>query len=288
MEDYKPRRSILFMPAANKRALEKAKTLGCDGIIFDLEDAVAPEMKETARERAIAAVASGAYGTRELIIRINGLETDWGVSDVHAAAAAKPHAILVPKVENAETIQRVVSVLREAGAEQTTIWAMLETPMAYLRAAEIAAASDRLSCFVVGTNDLVKDLRAQHTKDREPVLTALGIAMLTARAYGLTVLDGVYNDFHNLDGFWFECKQAARMGFDGKTLIHPAQIDSANEAFGPNAEDVLYAERIIAAYHAAKKEGKGVAVLDGKMIEDLHVTDARRTVAIAAAIACGI
>ncbi len=288
MTEYRPRRSMLFMPARNERALVKAKSLSCDGVILDLEDAVAPAMKEHARDRAVEAVKSGGYGDRELVVRVNGLDTEWWQDDVLGVASVKPAAILIPKVESAETVRVVSALIDEAGAKDTTVWAMLETPLAYLRAEEIASSSERLSCFVVGTNDLVKDLRAQHTKTREPVITALGIAMLTARAYGLNILDGVYNDFRNSDGFWDECLQARDMGFDGKTLIHPSQIDSANEVFGPSDDDVLYAEKLIAAFHEAKSVSKGVAVLDGKMIEDLHVEEARRTLAIAAAIACGI
>ncbi|MEX0297458.1 MAG: CoA ester lyase [Kordiimonas sp.] len=288
MSEYRPRRSMLFMPADNERALAKAKSLSCDGVILDLEDAVAPAMKAHARDKAVEAVKSGGYAHRELIVRVNGLDTEWWQDDVRSVAAAKPSAILIPKVDSAETVHTVSELIEETGAKDTAVWAMLETPMAYLRAEEIAASSERLSCFVVGTNDLVKDLRAQHTKTREPVITALGLAVLTARAYGLTILDGVYNDFRNSDGFWDECLQARDMGFDGKTLIHPTQIDGANEAFGPGDDDVVYAEKLIAAFHEAKSEGKGVAVLDGKMIEDLHVEEARRTLAIAAAIACGI
>lgn len=288
MTEYRPRRSMLFMPADNERALAKAKSLSCDGVILDLEDAVAPTMKAHARDKAVEAVKSGGYAHRELIVRVNGLDTEWWQDDVRSVAAVKPSAILIPKVDSSETVHTVSELIEETGAKDTAVWAMLETPMAYLRAEEIAASSERLSCFVVGTNDLVKDLRAQHTKTREPVITALGLAMLTARAYGLTILDGVYNDFRNSDGFWDECLQARDMGFDGKTLIHPTQIDGANEAFGPSDDDVVYAEKLIAAFHEAKSEGKGVAVLDGKMIEDLHVEEARRTLAIAAAIACGI
>ena len=286
MTEYRPRRSVLFMPAVNERALEKAKTLPCDGVVFDLEDAVAPAMKSFAREKAADAVLSGEYGYRELVIRVNGLDTEWWQEDVFAAAKAKPDAILIPKVESREPLEKVTEILEIEGADTTSVWAMLETPKAYLRAEEIARATERLTCFVVGTNDLVKDLRAVHTKNREPVMTALGIAVLTARAYGLNILDGVYNDFRNLDDFLDECGQARQLGFDGKTLIHPAQIDIANEAFGPTDDDVRYAEKIIAAFHAAKSAGQGVAVLDGKMVEDLHVQEAKRTVAIAAAIAC--
>ena len=273
------------MPAANERALEKAKTLACDAIIFDLEDAVAPAMKGDARDKAAAAVASGAYGRRERILRINGLETAWWKEDVLAAAGARPDAVLIPKVESAAAIQQVAAVMDAAGASSIKIWAMLETPMAYLRAEEIAAASDKVTCFVIGTNDLVKDLHAKHTKNREPVITALGMAMLVARAYKLTILDGVYNDFRNTEGLAVECQQAADMGFDGKTLIHPAQIDIANDVFAPDEGAIRQAEKLIAAFDEAKAEGKGVAVLDGKMVEDLHVAEARRTLAIAKAIA---
>ncbi|MBV1900231.1 MAG: CoA ester lyase, partial [Kordiimonadaceae bacterium] len=250
-----PRRSVLFMPAANERALEKAKTLACDAIIFDLEDAVAPAMKGDARDKAAAAVASGAYGRRERILRINGLETAWWKEDVLAAAGARPDAVLIPKVESAAAIQQVAAVMDAAGASSIKIWAMLETPMAYLRAEEIAAASDKVTCFVIGTNDLVKDLHAKHTKNREPVITALGMAMLVARAYKLTILDGVYNDFRNTEGLAVECQQAADMGFDGKTLIHPAQIDIANDVFAPDEGAIRQAEKLIAAFDEAKAEG---------------------------------
>ena len=272
------------MPAANERALEKAKSLPCDSVIFDLEDAVAPEAKAAARAKASQAVADGGYGKRELVIRINGLDTSWWQDDVKAAAAVKPAAVLVPKVESAEAINQVAEMLDECGAQHTKIWAMLETPMAYLRAEEIAKVSDKLTCFVIGTNDLVKDLHASHTKTREPVITALGMAMLVARAYGISILDGVYNDFRNTDGLLAECQQAADMGFDGKTLIHPSQIEVANEVFAPSETAISNAERLIAAFDVAKADRKGVAVLDGRMIEDLHVEEARRTLAIASAI----
>jgi len=282
----RPRRSMLFMPASNARALEKAKGLPADGLIFDLEDAVAPEAKAEARTQAAAAVASGDYGGRDLVVRINGLDTDWWRDDLKAVVPNHPFAILIPKVESPDAIHRVEEEITWHSAHpDMEIWAMIETPKGFLNAGEIATASDRLTTWVVGTNDLVKDLRARHTRDRLPVITALGLALLHARANDLTILDGVYSNFRDEEGFAFECGQAKELGFDGKTLIHPAQVDVANTVFAPSEDELEHARRMLAAFEEAKAEGKGVAVLDGRMIEELHLIEARRMVAMAEAIA---
>jgi len=284
MTGFRPRRSMLFMPGSNARALEKARSLPCDGVIFDLEDAVAPDAKNTAREQVVAAVRAGGYGRRELIVRINGLDTPWWRSDIEAIAGLGIDAVLVPKVEDARVFAQVEEELVWHGGQKMALWAMLETPRAFLHAETIATATERLECLVIGTNDLVKDLHGQHTRDRQPVMTALGLALLVARTYGLVALDSVYNDFKDSAGFNAECKQGRAMGFDGKTLIHPSQIEGANTAFGPSEAELAEAARIIDAFSAAKAEDKGVAVLDGRMIEDLHVKQARRLLAMAEAI----
>ncbi|TNE62495.1 MAG: CoA ester lyase [Alphaproteobacteria bacterium] len=280
---------MLFMPASNARALEKARDLPCDGVIFDLEDAVAPDAKAVAREQAAAAVAARAYGARETVIRINGLDTPWWRDDLKAAVAAGPDAILLPKVEGGDVFHRIEEELAWLGPGANAglkVWIMMETPLGFLNAREIVAASDRLDCVVIGTNDLVKDLRGRHTRERLPVITALGLALLAVRTKpGLTVLDGVYSNFRNVDGFRAEALQARDMGFDGKTLIHPAQIEAANSVFGADDGEIDEARRMIAAFDQAAAEGKGVAVLDGRMIEELHVAEARRLVAMAEAIA---
>lgn len=286
MAEMSLRRSMLFMPASNTRALEKAKGLPADGLIFDLEDAVAPGAKEDARKLAAEAVASGDYGPRDLVVRINGLDTPWWRDDLKAVVPAQPFAILVPKVEDPDDIQKVEEEMSwHTTQRDAEIWAMIETPKGFLRAGDIAGASDRMTTWVVGTNDLVKDLRASHTKDRQPVITALGLALLHARANGLTILDGVYSNFRDTEGFAYECGQARALGFDGKTLIHPGQIDSANSIFGPSEGELQEARRMLEAFDDTKAEGKGVAVLDGRMIEELHLEEARRMVAMAEAIA---
>jgi citrate lyase subunit beta/citryl-CoA lyase len=281
----RPRRSVLYMPGANTRALEKARTLAADALIFDLEDAVAPDAKETARGNVVAAARSKAYGRREIAIRCNGLSTPWGRQDVAAIATSGADAILVPKVESAADVARIVSLLDSAGAPATmAVWAMMETPMGVLRAGEIAASHGRLQVFVMGTNDLVKDMRARHTPARLPMLTALGLGMLAARAHGLAILDGVYNDIQDADGFREACRQGLELGFDGKTLIHPTQVEPCNEIFAPSAAELGMAGRIVAAFKAAQAEGKGVVTVDGRMIENLHVEQAERALALAAAI----
>jgi citrate lyase subunit beta/citryl-CoA lyase len=281
----RPRRSVLYMPGANTRALEKARSLPADALIFDLEDAVAPDAKEAARTNVVAAAWSKAYGKREIAIRCNGLGTAWGQADVEAIATSGADAILVPKVESAAEVTHVVSLLDAAGAPQTmAVWAMMETPKGILRAEEIAGSHPRLALFVMGTNDLVKDMRARHTPARLPLLSALGLGMLAARAHGLTILDGVYNDIQDAAGFRAVCQQGLEMGFDGKTLIHPSQVEPCNEIFAPSRAELEMASKIVAAFRQAQAEGKGVVTVDGRMIENLHVEQAERALALAAAI----
>lgn len=286
MQSFRPCRSMLFMPASNERALEKARTLPSDGVIFDLEDAVAPGAKADARKLAADALTSGAYGQRLRVLRINGLDTNWWRDDLAAASAAKPDAILIPKVDSPDILERVEEEMAWLGGfDSVALWSMIETPKAFLRLEALAEATDRQTTWVIGTNDLVKDLRAAHTKDRMPVMMALSNALLVARAYGLTILDGVYGNFRDDGGFVAECRQAKDMGFDGKTLIHPSQIEGANSVFAPSEEEVALARSMIAAFDEAKAMGKGVAVLDGRMVEELHVQTAREQVAMAEAIA---
>jgi citrate lyase subunit beta/citryl-CoA lyase len=281
----RPRRSVLYMPGANTRALEKARSLPADALIFDLEDAVAPDAKEAARTNVVAAAWSKAYGKREIAIRCNGLGTAWGQADVEAIATSGADAILVPKVESAAEVTHVVSLLDAAGAPQTmAVWAMMETPKGILRAEEIAGSHPRLALFVMGTNDLVKDMGARHTPARLPLLSALGLGMLAARAHGLTILDGVYNDIQDAAGFRAVCQQGLEMGFDGKTLIHPSQVEPCNEVFAPSRAELEMASKIVAAFRQAQAEGKGVVTVDGRMIENLHVEQAERALALAAAI----
>lgn len=281
----RPRRSVLFMPGSNARALEKAKTIDADVLVFDLEDAVAPDAKDEARSLVAKALASSDYGHRELVVRINAVGTEWWRGDLAAVGPHHPAAILLPKMESADTLERVSDELVwHASDHDAAFWVMLETPRGFLRAEEIAQSHDRLTTFVIGTNDLVKDLRARHVPGRQPVLHALSQALLVARAYGLNVLDGVYSNFRDEEGFKTECQQSRDMGFDGKTLIHPSQVEPANTAFSPTEGELEEAQRMLAAFEAAQDEGKGVAVLDGRMIEELHLAEARRMVAMAAAL----
>ena len=281
----RPRRSVLYMPGSKERALEKAKTLPADALILDLEDAVAPDEKVNARQLVAEAVKNGGYGERELIIRINGLDTEWGPDDLAAACAAAPHAILLPKVESAAMVRDIEQQMLNHGAQPgTLLWAMMETPLGMLNAAEIAAATPRLGCFILGTNDLVKDLNAEHTPAREPVITALGLSMLAAKAHGLAIIDGVYNAFKDEDGLRESCLQGRAMGFDGKTLIHPAQIEPCNAIFSPDEAALDLARRQVEAYREATEKGEGVAVVDGKIVENLHVETANRLLAKADAI----
>lgn len=282
----RPRRSVLFMPASNARALEKARSLPADGLIFDLEDAVAPEAKQAARGGVVRALASGSYGRRELLVRVNAPTTEWGHGDLTAAAGMPIDAVLLPKVESADAVRQAEAVLVGAGApERLSIWCMIETPRGVLRAEEIASASSRIGGLVMGTSDLTKDLRAQHTSDRQPLLTSFGLCLLAARAWGLAILDGVHLDLADDAGFFAACRQGRELGFDGKTLIHPKTIATANTVFAPSAEDVAWSRRVIAAHAAALASGKGIVVVDGKLVENLHVRSAHETVALAEAIA---
>lgn len=281
----RPRRSVLYMPGSNPRALDKARNLPADGLIFDLEDAVAPDAKATARDQIAAALKEGGYGHRETIVRVNGLATPWGHDDLAAAATSGADAILLPKVESADSVRQALAVLDQAGGPDTLpLWAMMETARGMLHAEEIAAASPRLEGFVMGTSDLAKELHAAHTPLRLPMITALGLCMLAGRAFGLTLLDGVHLDLGDDEGYATSCRQGLELGFDGKTLIHPKQIDAANRIFAPDEAAILKAEKIIAAHEAATAEGQGVVVVDGRLVENLHVEEARREVALAAAI----
>ncbi|SFO16141.1 HpcH/HpaI aldolase/citrate lyase family protein [Amycolatopsis rubida] len=283
MTELRPRRSVLYMPGANERALEKAKTLPADALILDLEDAVAPDAKEAARERVCAAV--GTYGSREVTIRVNGLDTEWHDADLRAAAAAGPAAVVVPKVNSAAEVHNIERALELGGApEHTKIWAMVETPVAMLHAEEIAGASERLTVLVMGTNDLAKELHAEFVPGRAPLLSGLSLCLLAARATGKVILDGVYNDVKDADGFEAECSQGRQYGFDGKTLIHPSQVEPCNRIFAPSAEEIDRSRRIIVAFEEASAEGRGVVTVDGRMIENLHVENARRVLALAEAI----
>lgn len=282
----RPRRSVLYMPGSNPRALEKAKTLPADGYIFDLEDAVAPDSKDLARQQVCAAVTAGGYGPRELVIRVNGLDTPWAQADILAASKAGPDAILLPKVESPDQVQALAKMMADAGApDKTEIWVMMETPRAMFRTLEIAGAHPKLSCFVMGTSDLVKDLHAHHTPLRTPVITSLSLCLLAARAEGLAILDGVYADLKDETGFAQSCRQGVELGFDGKTLVHPNQVAPANRSFAPDDEEVDFSRRIITAYAEAEAQGKGIVVVDNKMIEALHVENAKRLVGLADAIA---
>src|SRR5499426_1553859 len=285
----RPRRSVLYMPGSNARAIEKARTLPADAVILDLEDSVAPEGKIAARTQVSDAVAAGGFGAREVVVRINALDTQWWLDDLNAVAKAKPDAVLVPKVSNPGHLEDVAERLVDISADQKIrIWAMMETPLAMLNARDIAtSASDvetRLAAFVMGTNDLAKDTRAKIMPGRAAMLPWLMSCVAAARAFGLDILDGVYNDLGNAEGFARECGEARDMGFDGKTLIHPNQIDACNAAFSPSADDVAQAQKTIAAFDLPENKNKGVVAIDGRMVERLHAEMARRTVAIAQAI----
>jgi citrate lyase subunit beta / citryl-CoA lyase len=286
----RPRRSVLYMPGSNARAIEKAKTLPADGVILDLEDSVAPETKEAARKQVTDAVKAGGFGAREIFIRVNGVDTPWHADDLAAAAHAAPDAILIPKVSKPDTLELIGRRLLDmAAGHKTRVWAMIETPLAIFNILSIArAASDsetRLSGFVMGTNDLAKDTRARLVPGRAPMLPWLAMCVAAARIYGVEILDGVYNDIGNSDGFAKECAQGVELGFDGKTLIHPSQIEPCNLAFSPSPAEVEQARKMIAAFDLPENKGKGVVSIEGRMVERLHADMARRTVAIAAAIA---
>ena len=282
---YRPRRSCLYMPASNTRALEKAKTLAADTIIFDLEDAVAPDAKEEARANACAALQSGDYGKRELVVRINATDTPWFAQDLKQACLAKADAVLVPKILSADDIIQISALMDECDAAlNTKLWAMIEMPLAILNLAEIAAlgAHQRLTGFVMGFNDLAKEMHADH--DRAVFGSVMTQTVIAARAYGLDVIDSVYNDFSDPDGLEAECLEAKKLGFDGKSLIHPAQIETPNWVFAPHAKEITEAEAIIAAFKDPVNAGKGVIVVDGKMTELLHLKQAKQLVETAAAI----
>jgi citrate lyase subunit beta/citryl-CoA lyase len=284
VSDYRPRRSVLYMPASNERALEKAKSIPCDALILDLEDAVAPDAKPAARDAACAAAASGDYGRREVTIRVNGVDTEWHADDLVAACGAGPDGIVVPKVESADAVRALADAMAAHGAPgHTALWAMVETPRAMLHAEEIAGASDRLTVLVMGTNDLAKELYAEHVPGRAPLLTGLSLALLAARATGKAIVDGVYNDVRDTEGFLAECRQGRQLGFDGKTLVHPGQVDGANAAFAPDEQAVEDARGIVRAWQDGR--GTGVVTYQGRMVEALHVERARRTLAIHEAIA---
>lgn len=283
MTAIRPRRSVLYMPGSNARALEKARGLPADALILDLEDAVAPDAKDLARGQVCAAVRAG-FGKREVIIRVNGLSTPWGAADLEAAVAAAPDAILVPKISTAADINAVTERM-VAAPEKTAIWAMIETPLSILNLKEIAGAGGRLACFVMGTNDLIKEFGGLHTQDRMNLATPLSLAVAAARAFGLIVIDGVYNDIQNEAGFATICEQGRAFGFDGKTLIHPSQVPACNAAFAPSEKEIEDARKVIAAFELPENQGKGAIKVDGRMVELLHAEIARRTVALADAIA---
>ena len=281
----RPRRSVLYMPGANARALDKARTLDADALILDLEDAVAPDAKAQARAQVAAALREGGYGRRECIVRVNALDTPWGMDDVRAVAQAGADAVLLPKVESPAQLAALAQALDAAGAPvDLPLWAMAETPLGFLRLDAIAGGHARLAAIVVGTSDLVKDLHARHTPSRDETLLARSLAVMAARAHGLAVLDGVHLDLNDDAGLQDACRQGRDQGFDGKTLIHPRQIAAANAAFAPTAEELDTARKRLDAWRAAQAEGKGVAVVDGALVENLHASEAERVLALAAAI----
>ncbi|MBX3510966.1 MAG: CoA ester lyase [Hyphomonadaceae bacterium] len=288
MSTIRPRRSCLYMPGANAKALEKAKTLAADVLLLDLEDSVAPEAKEAAREQVAGAVKAGGYGKREVVVRVNALATPWGGDDIRAACAAGPDGILAPKVESAADVAALDQALSAAGlSRDAALWVMIETPRAIFNLAEIAAAArnTRLAVFVMGLNDLAKDTRAKLLPGRSAFFYALGLGVAAARSAGLTAIDGVFNDIADTGGFEAECRQGLEFGFDGKTLIHPSQIEAANAVFAPSEEEVVRARAVIAAFALPENAGKGVIKVDGRMTELLHLVEARRIVAVAEAIA---
>jgi citrate lyase subunit beta/citryl-CoA lyase len=284
----RPRRSVLYMPGSNTRAMQKGRELPADGLILDLEDSVAPEAKTEARALIAAALEEGGYGNREICVRANAFDSEWGRDDVAAIARMKCHAVVLPKVESAAMILEAVTIMEKAGAPaDMAIWCMMETPLGILNAREIAFAHPRVGCLVMGTSDLAKDLNCRHTPDRLPFLYSLEQCILAARAVGIAVLDGVHLDLSDDAGFRASCEQGRDLGMDGKTLIHPKTIDAANEVFAPSDAEVAWARKIIDAHAEAAKEGKGLVVVDGKLIENLHVAGAKRLLALADAIAAG-
>ncbi|WP_340644543.1 CoA ester lyase [Phenylobacterium sp.] len=279
----RPRRSALYMPAANARAIEKARDLACDVVILDLEDAVAPDAKDVARQQAVEAVKAGGFGRREVVIRVNGLDTPWGADDLAAASAARPAAILAPKVSSPIDVAAYDAAL----SGDTRLWVMIETCAALFALDAIAACagSSRLEAFVIGTNDLAKEMRCRLTVDRAPLVAPLSLSVAAARAHGLTILDGVYNGIEDEDGLARQCAQGSEFGFDGKTLIHPKQIEAANSAFSPAPDEVHWARIIVAAFDSPENNSKGVLRVEGRMVERLHLAEAQRLIAVAEAIA---
>jgi len=281
----RPRRSVLYMPGSNTRALEKARELPADGLILDLEDAVSPDAKDLARRQIVEALTEGGYGSREVVIRINGLDTAWGREDLTAVARIGADAILFPKVESPEAVQAAAAALDEAGAPaDLPIWIMPETPRGILHIDSIAGSHPRLAVIVMGTSDLAKELRVPHTAERTGLLTALSLCVMAARAHGLEILDGVHLDLSDAAGFRAACERGRELGFDGKTLIHPKQLEAANQVFAPTAQSLANARTIIQAWEQARTEGKGVVVVNGRLIENLHVEEARRSLALDKAI----
>lgn len=286
MPSIRPRRSVLYMPGSNARAMEKARSIPADALILDLEDAVAPDAKEPARKQVCEAVAARGFGKREVIVRINGLSTPWGEDDLAAAIAARPDAILAPKISVLADLHALEErLVRHRADPAIALWAMIETPLAILNLAALAGAGGRLGCFVMGTNDLVKEIRGEHMKDRSNLAAALSLSVMAARAHGLAAVDGVFNDISDADGFAAHCRQAKSFGFDGKTVIHPSQVDACNVTFAPSADEVEAARKVIAAFDLPENRDKGAIKLDGRMVERLHADIARRTVALADAIA---
>jgi citrate lyase subunit beta/citryl-CoA lyase len=290
MMTIRPRRSVLYMPGSNARAIEKARTLAADGVILDLEDAVAPEAKEQARKQVADAVKAGGFGGREVFIRVNGIDTPWHADDMSAVAQAAPDAVLVPKVSEVAQLERIGQRLLDMKVDRKTrVWAMIETPQAIFNinalAAEAHDSETRLAGFVMGTNDLAKETRARIVPGRQPMLSWLALCLLAAHAHNIDILDGVYNDLGNAEGFAQECAQARDMGFDGKTLIHPNQIEPCNAVFSPSADEIAQAQKTIVAFDLPENKDKGVVQVDGRMVERMHAEMARRTVAIAEAIA---
>jgi citrate lyase subunit beta/citryl-CoA lyase len=270
---------MLYVPGDKPRALEKARTLPCDAILLDLEDAVAPEAKETARRTVAEAVRAGGYGRRELILRVNGVASEWAEDDLKLAAELPVDGVLIPKVEDPQTVRHV-----EERVADKALWCMIETPLGVLRALDIGGASERLAGFVAGTNDLTKELRARHVPDRAPLITSLSLILLAARAHGLAAIDGVHLGLDDPEGFEAACRQGVALGFDGKTVVHPSTIEAANRIFGPDPSEVAKAREIVAAWAEARAEGKGVARIGGAMVEQLHVDEAERLIAMAEGI----
>lgn len=283
MISARPRRSALYLPASNARAVEKARALACDVVILDLEDAVAPDAKDEARDGAVAAVKAGGFGGREVVIRVNGLDTPWGAADLAAAAEARPDAVLFPKVSTPEDL----SAARVRLGEETPLWAMIETCAAIFRLDALAAESANVDvgAWVIGSNDLAKEMRCALDVERAPLMTALTLSLMAARAHGLAILDGVFNDIADTDGLARQCAQGVALGFDGKTLIHPSQVEAANAAFTPDPAAVGWARTVVAAFAQAENAGRGVLKVEGRMVERLHLAEARRLIGVAEAIA---